>query len=74
MIDTVTSFILFQRGNVFCCAVKVAEMYAVIQIDIPVGGEYHSSVGELEYVAYLVGIRIMMFDDAKIKKVGVILG
>lgn len=29
-------------------------MYAVIQIDIPVGGEYHSSVGELEYVAYLV--------------------
>ena len=29
-------------------------MYAVIQIDIPVGGEYHSSVGQLEDITYLV--------------------
>ena len=72
MIDAVTSFILFQRVNVFCRAVKVAEMYAVIQVDIPVGGEYHSSVRELEYVAYLVVAQsLCRVDRCKQEVVGV---
>ncbi len=45
LIDAVVSVILFQRIDVFCLAVEVAEMHAVIQIDAPVGGKHHSSVG-----------------------------
>ena len=44
-IPAVVSVILFQRIDVFCLAVEVAEMHAVIQIDAPVGGKHHSSVG-----------------------------
>ena len=45
LIDAVVSVILFQRIDVFCLAVELAEMHAVIQIDAPVGGKHHSSVG-----------------------------